>query len=739
MKQKHLDFISEHNGNMSVTQIAAQLKIKEKLVRQALKGLRAKKNAPGPAAPTAPAGTTVADNPSASFRVLSLLVIALVGFAVYLNSLQVPFIYDDFSSIPDNPYIRQLWPLWNVFQTPPQATISWRPIVSLTLALNYALSGIEVWSYHLVNILIHLGTSLTLLGLLQRVLPNTPLATRYGPALKWIPLFAALIFVTHPIQTESVTYIVQRAESLMGLFYLLSLYCFARGAYGKRSSLWFGGSVLACFVGMATKQVTLTAPIMILLFDWAFVARGFAGIKKRAAYYAALIGTYSMLFLLSLIYPKIETWGFDTQGITPFAYAQTQCGVLLHYLRLCLVPHPLVLNYEWPIAKQWGEWVPQGLCLISILGASLVTWFKRPQLGYLAAWFFIILGPTSSFMPIVSEVAAEHRLYLPLAAIAVGIVLGCFEISRFLVAKKGVPQPLFIKFALVILAVYISGLSVATIRRNAVYKSEVSLWKDNIKKRPDNIGAYNDVGAYLTKEGKFDEALIYLEKALEINPQYWRTKSNLGILYHRLGDKAASTRYLEEALSLRPDSVPALKNLAGMYAGDHDYETSLKYYQMALALEPFSARLTYLVGQTLALLNRHTEAIDHFLKVEKMDPDLLDARDLYEHLAVVYLKTGDKQKALHAFQKNVSHNASSATAWTNLGSAHMRLNQANEAVRAHQKALSFNPKLSQAYFNLGLALARQGKKGEAKKVLTQYLVLEPNSQEGRQLLASIDG
>ena len=230
---------------------------------------------------------------SAPRRQVALAVAAIVclGALAYANSFAGRFIFDD-RAILEDISIRQLWPPWTAMLSPTNVA---RPVVGLTFAINYAISGLEVWSYHLVNLLIHLLAALALFGIVRRALVSERLRGRFGAASVWLAAAVAVIWAVHPLQTQAVTYIVQRGESLMGLMYLATLYAVIRAAE-TASRRWIVAAVISCAIGMATKPVMATAPIIALLFDVIFVAGSLkVALRRRWGLYAALAATWGIM------------------------------------------------------------------------------------------------------------------------------------------------------------------------------------------------------------------------------------------------------------------------------------------------------------------------------------------------------------------------------------------------------------------------------------------------------------
>ena len=340
-----------------------------------------------PPRPPEPAAAT----PSRRVVALACGLLVLAVFAAYANSLSGPFVYDDKDSIVDNLTLRHLWPLSDVLAPLSGGlTVSGRPVLNLSLALNFAAGGLDVRGYHAANILIHALACLTLFGLVRRTLVQPSLRDRFGAAALPVAFTVAALWALHPLQTEAVTYIVQRAESLMGLFYLLTLYGFVRSVDAPAPGRWQALSVAACLLGMATKENMVSAPVLVLLLDRAFVAGSFAEAwRRRRGFYAALAATWILLggLLASTGGNRGGSAGLGVD-ITWWAYALTQFPALVHYVRMSFWPTPLVFDYGtfWigSLADVW----PQACVVVALVAGTLVrAGGGSPRSGFSAGGF----------------------------------------------------------------------------------------------------------------------------------------------------------------------------------------------------------------------------------------------------------------------------------------------------------------------------------------------------------------
>ncbi len=466
-------------------------------------------------------------------------------------------VLDDVRAIARNESIRTLWPLSVPLSPAGASTVAGRPVANFTFAVNYALGDPELrtlWGYHFTNLAIHFAAALALFGVVRRTLTTERMRTRFGESAPWLAFIVALMWMVHPLQTESVTYLVQRVESLMGLFYLLTLYCAIRANEGRRVRAWTIAAVVACGLGMATKEVMVTAPTAVALWYYVFAARDGGRIARRRVV-AGLAVTW--LVFVALVLREHRAPSLDLRLATAWSYLLTQSEVILHYLRLSIVPAPLVFLYTWPPAPSLGAVAGPAAIVALLVALTIVGVVRRHPLGFAGAWFFLILAPTSSVLPIATEVAAEHRMYLPLAAVAATVVLAAFTIMRSRAARI---------LGLAIAAVIVVLLGSETRARNRDYSSEEQLWRVTVERQPANQRARIAYGSALASAGRLPEAQAEFRRAVQLDPSDGLARARLGTVLAAEQRFDEAIHELERALELRPDDVDAHRVLGQIYA-----------------------------------------------------------------------------------------------------------------------------------------------------------------------------
>jgi protein O-mannosyl-transferase len=429
---------------------------------------------------------------------IPIFLIAAIALA-YANTLHAPFLFDDYNAILSNDHLTSILPLSRSMSTPPQSVLDGRPLVCLSLAINYALGGVDPVGYHLFNIATHVACGLLLYGLVRR---TWLLQGESGP---WFAASIALVWALHPMQTEAVTYVTQRTETMFSMFLLLMLYALARSAQSPRPLVWQVIAAASCVLGMACKEIMIVAPILAVLYDWIFLPRR----PRRYIMHAAFCAAWIFLYLNLRNVDFDSKSGYGLKYVNWFDYLKTEAGVIVYYLRVAFWPRGLEIDYfDWPIVQHLSSAILPGLFLTALFFASAVACWRRWWPGFLGAWFFLILGPTSSVLPNRTEIAAERRMYLPLAAIVI-LVLAA---GRLATKNRALRIA-----AVMAIALALGGLTFA---RNAEYNSPITLWTDAVTQRTNNPRAHFWLGWSYAKQNDWDHATAEDARALEISPNF---------------------------------------------------------------------------------------------------------------------------------------------------------------------------------------------------------------------------
>lgn len=551
--------------------------------------------------------------PTWRFRAVVLALHALLLFFAYRNSLDVPFLFDDEPAITDNPRIRHLWPFGDHGYTV-ESTEAGRPVVRLSLALNYRYGGLEPRGYHLVNLTLHFLSAWLLWELLTRLLraPRAPDGLRASA-----PLLAAAtsaLWLVHPLLVDAVTYVIQRTELLMSFFLLATLLCSLRGATG--GARWNVLAVVACFLGVGSKEAMAGAPLLVVLMERAFVFGTFrAAFARRRGFYLALFASWIPLALIIASGPRDETAGFHV-GVAWWRYLLTQGAMILHYLRLVVWPEGLVIDHGKRLVEGPSEWLAGVLVVGALFLATCWATVRRPRAGFAGACFFVVLAPSSSIVPILTEVGAERRMYLPLAAVLTLVVVAAWHVLGLFAAREGARR-----LALsALIALLVLPATAATIARNAVFRSELSIWEDAVAKLPENPGARNNLGRVYTKLGRLEDALAEFQAAVQLPDCGVDAYTNLGLALADLGRVEEAEAYLRSVVRDNPAFAKGYEYLASILMRREKWSDAQQAYATCLRLGRRTASILNDHARTLFKLGRLEESIAQLEEALRLDP-----------------------------------------------------------------------------------------------------------------------
>ena len=634
--------------------------------------------------------TTLSSNKAAWLLPLVLA----AGALVYLHTLSAPFIFDDTAAITANPHIKQLWPLTQSLTAPAQTSVAGRPVANLSLAINYTLGGLNVRGYHIFNLVLHLLSAALLFAIVRRTLSCKRFGDKYRDFADPLALIVTAIWTLHPLHTETIIYVIQRTELLMALFYLLTLYGSIRALTARRSWPWQALAVAACALGMASKEVMVSAPLAVLLYDRVFQYHSFrAAFRQRLLFYLALLLTWILLAALMISGPRSDSIGF-AHGISAVDYLQTQAGVILRYLRLAFWPHPLSISYDdWPIIHSVTKALLPFTIITLLLGVSTWALLRRRPTGLLGLWFFMLLAPTSSCVPIISEIAAERRMYLPLIVPIVICVIACHRLLHR-VGRNHSRRKWALGTVSVAIVTLLAGLTFA---RGRDYSSAISIWRDTVEKRPRNALAH----------------------------------TNLGNALYNSGDALDAIQQYETSLEIESDNARTHYNLANALAAQDRLIAAIEHYDAALRLTPDYPDAHYNRGIALSRLGRVDEAIAAFHATLELAPNHIGACN---NLGLAHVQKQEYESALEAYRRALKIDENSTIARRNLADALLDLGRLEAAEVEYRRVLELNPEHVGAHCNLGIALALQNRRPEAIEQLRAALRLDPNNRGAQRAL-----
>jgi len=565
-------------------------------------------------------------------KVFAAIILIVFGFLIYSNILQNSFHFDDGPSIAQNYAIRDIknpQEIWNFWPT--------RFVTYYSFALNYHLHKFDSLGYHLTNIIIHILAGLCVWWLALLTFSTAGLkASGIYRHKNILSFFIGLIFLAHPIQTQGVTYVVQRAVSLAVLFYLTSLCLYVKARLSESGGWIYLAVSLACAVAaMFTKEMAISLPFVILLYEYCFLKDE----KKPKAkflipvFLTLLIIPATMYFTRSVNFGELKKANEGPVGISPLHYLFTQARVMLTYLRLLIAPIKQNLDYDYPVYKDLFS-IPVLFGFTVILGiiAGAIRLFKKYRLLSFGIFFFLLtMLPESSIIPI-KDVIFEHRLYLPIVGFSIFLVSGIyysFGQKRF-------------DMMLLILSILAVVYGVLTFTRNYIWHDEFSLWNDVIRKSPDKARPYhNRALAYQNIKG-YGVAIEDYSKAIHLDPDFVEAYINRGILYRNLGNFEQATADFKQAIKIKPDSAFAYNNLANTLAMEGKLGKAISYFDQAIKLDPQFAEAFSNRGLAYSKKGQIRQALADFDKAIALNPH---KGVLYYPRAYIYMQEKDFAKA----------------------------------------------------------------------------------------------
>lgn len=649
---------------------------------------------------------------------LAGLFVLLAGLAAYSDSFHGQFFLDDLPAIKENLTIQKDWA--DALHPPGDGqTVTNRPLVNLSLAANYKYAqkstgdGFAPPSYHAFNVAVHVLASLALFGLVRRTLALPKMRGRFAEAALPLAFMAALLWAVHPLQTGSVTYIVQRAESMMGLFFLVMMYCYVRGITAW-PWVWWPLAIVAALASGLCKEVAVTAPVVVVVFDWIFLEEEpWNWLKRRWLLYVGLLAVAMFVVWRSVqAGTRGHSAGFGTD-VSWYDYALSQFPAIVDYLKLAGWPHPLALDHGKGLVERVPEVIWPMVGIMVLVAVTLYALGRRWLTGFCGGWFFIILAPSSSVLPIVTETAAEHRMYLPLAALTTLVAAGLWK----LLGRRAVP-----------VAVLMAGaLGLLTFARNRDYDRYTGMWADATAKHPEIARTHENLGIMLFDAHRLPESVQEFKTAIRLTPvAYPDCENNLGNALCGLGLYAeAVPHYLRAAdYLMRPrDQAIACVNLGNSYNALNQLQMAYGAYLRAVQLRPDYAPAYNNLGSVLNQLGKFDNAATAYELALKYAPVFPQAEI---NLGNVYVTLGKTDLAVLHYAKAIQETPADPGAHYGLGNAFAVLKRFEEATQQYTIAIQLVPTYLEAHYNRAVCLANLGRLTEAALEYEQVLRLNPN-------------
>jgi protein O-mannosyl-transferase len=675
-----------------------------------------------------------------------LLLVGLVGLVyanVYLNS----FHFDDLTAILQKPWIRGLDKI-------PMFLFSFaqRPLVILSLNLNYYISEFQVWSYHLFNI----GFHAIAVCLVYRLALEISVLSRNSDLLsnRKTGFLAATLFAIHPLNTQAVTYISSRSSIMATCFYLIATIFLLKG-YGARQDLKekisktaskrlngnisFVLSFICLFFGILCKEIVVTFPAIAFLAHFLFVSRYSIADWIRQNFriicivtlclILILIGILSSRGIILKMYPTSFSWK---------TYLLTQTFVIpFDYFWKFFFPFNLSIDIDFPLTFDWVR--ASSFLGIITLGFYLWVGFSASSklIRFGMIWGFVTLLPTSSFIPLF-DVVVEHRTYLPLAgfSLAMAAMISSFgKVAEEWLGEKISEKINFNILSLVFPIIIIICFGVLTTKRNGVWKNEISLWSDAKTKSPRIVRPYNNIGEAYDKLGNYTSAISEFEAALSLNPNYVFALSNLGNVYGKLKNYPESAKYFRKAVSIKPDYAPANYNLGKVLHVMGRPKEARGYYQKAIEKNSYFVEAIFNLAHLETELGFYDDSIKNYRKFIELQPKLDKA---YLGLGRAFIGAKENAKAIEAFKKAIELNPSSLSSNINLATTYLSVGNIDDSILTFNRILERFPKIAGIHKNLGLIYYQH--KQNPQKALHHFkesLKLEENQPQANQIYAII--
>lgn len=660
-------------------------------------------------------------------RALPHILLTVLVCVLYGSTLFHSFHYDDIPSILEKPWIRGLDKI-------PDLLTQWniRPVLVFSFNINHAISGFNVWSYHVVNILLHLGVVFLVYRLAFQILKFLERCGKKPPAL-WspIPYLAAVIFAVHPLATQSVTYISSRSSLLATLFYLATIILFfkafdaTRKKEGEPYRWTFIAAGLCLLLGALSKEIIVSIPAILFLYHYYFYS-GETFRKWITCAYAPilLVGMPIVIFIVWRVFSQGGILPTGETYLSGATYFLTQSFVIpFEYFWKMLFPINQSIDVNFPIRSDWGVLANYaGFLALGIFVVALcrVTSVSRVA-GFGLVWMLITILPTSSFVPL-HDVAVEHRTYLPLVGYALFLAATLHGLAKLLLQKR-----MLCHCTQILTVAIIVCYGLLLVNRNAVWKNEITLWSDAKEKAPGLVRPYNNLGQAYDQRREYLKAIREFEAALKIQPNYVFALSNLGNVYGKMNNFPQAIDKFRRVLALQSDYAPAHYNLARALQAVSKPGEALAHYHKAILLVPHFEQAIYNYALLAMQMGKREEAVKYFGKFIDLKPT---SERGYFGLGNTYLLMGKFDEAEQSFHQALQVKPDYLLALINLAMAQTQADHIDQALASYQDIMKRSPGIAGVHKNLGLIYAQhKNDPAQAIQHFEESLRLAPNQPE----------
>lgn len=639
------------------------------------------------------------------WNIFGIVIISLLGFIIYSNIFGNTAHFDDLIW-QLNPAVNDLGRINELFSFAP-----FRFITFISFAINYQLHNLDLSGYYLTNIIIHILNSILVWQLIHLTLSAPVFQGKKNKNINLLAIIGALIFLTHPLQTQAVTYIYQRLTSLATLFYLTSLCCYVKARLLNQKDykkvLLFIVSALSCLAGMFSKENTFTLPLMMLIYELFFLKNKVKFSSKKLIFILLIILIGAGLFLAFFGVERAFETRVNNDGeiINSFNYLLTQFQVIPTYFKLLILPINQNIDHHFTISQSIFE-LPTvfGLILILAVFAFAIIIYKKNRLvSFGIFWIYLTLSIESSIIPIM-DVMFEHRLYLPIVGFAF-ILIGI---------ANNIKNVKYNKVFIVILLAFIGINSILTFERNKVWKNELTLWNDAIAKSPEKPRPYFARGKYYDDKNKSGMAFEAFNKAIQLNPKFEPVYLSRGIIFLKQKQYKKAISDFNKYISFNNPNKKGYFNRGNAYLEIEDYDNAIADYKVFIKAHPNFPITHFSLGKAYFESGDHEKAIESINKAIELN---YNDYNVYLLLAKILSLSEKYQDAIINFTKAAKINPNEPLIYFNRATIYFYMNEFDSAIADYDNAIKLNPNLIDAYKYQGIAYER---KGDINKAIERY-------------------